>query len=354
MIHLENPQNVAEYLSAAAKAQPDVTAMLVPKGRGRRRHYQEITYAELEQRSNLIAQGLGSAGIVRGDRVALMVKPSVELFALTFALFKAGVVPVIVDPGIGVRSLKECLRRAAPTGFIGIPTAHAARIALGLAKDSIKHRITVGTGLGHTLRRVEAAGKCSSGLETETQIDDIAAILFTSGSTGVPKGVVYRHRQFLAQVSALQSLFDFSPGEVDLPTFPLFALFDPALGMTTVVPYMDATKPAAVDPEEIIGPINRFSVTTMFGSPALLDAVGRYGERQSIRLPTLRRVIAAGAPLPAETMTRWHQMMPDEGMLYPPYGATESLPIACLSSQEILNDTWKKLSKEQESALESL
>ncbi|MCA9701118.1 MAG: AMP-binding protein, partial [Myxococcales bacterium] len=136
------------------------------------------------------------------------------------------------------------------------------------------------------------------------------------------------------------AMFGIEPGEIDLPTFPLFALFDPALGMTTVLPDMDASKPAKVAPENILEPIRRFGVTTMFGSPALLNTVGRHGERVGAKLPSLRRVIAAGAPLPAATMRRWHGMLSPEADVFPPYGATESLPVACIPCREILGKTW--------------
>ncbi len=111
----------------------------------------------------------------------------------------------------------------------------------------------------------------------------MAALLFTSGSTGIPKGVVYRHRHFIAQVEMLQSAFDIRPGEVDLPTFPPFALFDPAMGMTTVVPFMDPTRPAKADPRLLVQTIERFGVTNIFGSPALLNVLGRYTESENIQ-----------------------------------------------------------------------
>ena len=128
---------------------------------------------------------------------------------------------------------------------------------------------------------------------------DVLFLQLTSGSTGIPKGVVYRHRHFTAQVNMLKSAFGIESGEIDLPTFPPFALFDPALGMTTVVPDMDFRKPAQVDPSLLIEAIEDWGCTNMFGSPALLNTFGRYGEQHGVKLPTVRRLISAGAPVPA-------------------------------------------------------
>jgi acyl-CoA synthetase (AMP-forming)/AMP-acid ligase II len=345
-VSVSEPATVADMLPRMAAAQGDRAAIYFPSKRRNAKgevEYTQVSYRELDQRSDAIAAGLHAVGITRGERAALMVKPSPELFALTFAMFKAGVVPVMIDPGLGMRGLASCLARARPTAFIGIPLAHAARVALGWGRETVTKLVRVGgLGLGgHTLARVEALGaRAQPGSLGSTSADEVAAMLFTSGSTGPPKGVVYRHRNFVAQVTAIRSMFGIEPGEIDLPTFPLFALFDPALGMTTVLPDMDASKPARVDPRNIIEPIRRFGVTTMFGSPALLDAVGRYGERERVQLPSLRRVIAAGAPLPAHTMRRWHAMLAPEADVFPPYGATESLPVACMPCREILSDTW--------------
>src|SRR6185437_9238228 len=117
-------------------------------------------------------------------------------------------------------------------------------------------------------------------------------------STGVAKGVVYTHGIFAAQVEMLRRLYCIEPGEIDLPTFPLFGLFGPALGMTSIVPEMDATRPARVDPRKILDAIHFFGVTNLFGSPAVIQRVGRYAADRGIKLPTLRRVISAGAPVP--------------------------------------------------------
>ncbi|MEM7139065.1 MAG: fatty acid CoA ligase family protein [Myxococcota bacterium] len=343
-------ETVADVLPTMAASQPDTVAMYLPtkrRGRDGLVVYEQMTYRELDERSDRIAAGLRAIGIERGDRAALMVRPSAELFALTFAMFKAGIVPVMIDPGLGMQRLGECLARAKPSAFIGIPLAHGARLLLGWGRTTVRRTVTVG-GFGlaqKTLAQVETLGaeQLSLGRRvTPTQGNDVAAVLFTSGSTGPPKGVVYRHRHFLAQVESIRSMFSIEPGEIDLPTFPMFALFDPALGMTTILPDMDPTKPAQVDPQHVIDPIQRFGITTMFGSPALLNTVGRYGEQHGTRLPSLRRVIAAGAPLPGPTLRRWHGMLSPSADVFPPYGATESLPVACVAGRDILRDTWEQ------------
>jgi acyl-CoA synthetase (AMP-forming)/AMP-acid ligase II len=333
--------NIAAAVSTMAAQQPDVPAIYFPGPRGAdgQRSYSQFTYAELDRESDLIAAGLNALGIEKGTRAALMVKPSLEFFALTFGIFKAGAVPVMIDPGIGLKNLKTCLGEAAPDAFIGIPPAHVARLVLGWARDSIRTVITVGRRWfwgGYTLEQVRDAAQ-PDWQRPHTTVDDLAAILFTSGSTGVPKGVEYTHRTFLAQVELIRDMYSIKPGEIDLPTFPLFALFDPALGMTTVIPHMDFTKPASIDPAEVFEPVKRFGVTNMFGSPALLRTVGRAAEGQS--LPSLQRVISAGAPVPATVMESVLRALPDTARVHTPYGATECLPVCSISSAEVLGET---------------
>ncbi len=337
--------NVAAHLPQMARLQPDTPAIFIPQGQDNQQQtrYTQYTFAQLDRASSRMALALESIGIRRGVRTVLMVPPGFEFFALTFALFKVGAVPVLVDPGMGVKNLKVCLAEAQPQAFIGIPKAHLARLLLGWGKPTVKTLLTVGRRLcwgGFSLDGLLKAIREDQDYPTaETKTDETAAILFTSGSTGVPKGAVYSHGNFSAQVEMLRQVYDIRPGEIDLPTFPLFALFAPALGMTSVVPEMDFTRPADVDPGKIIAAIERFQITTMFGSPALINRVGRYGEAHGIRLPSLKRAISAGAPVPAKVLERFAAMLANGAQVFTPYGATEALPVCSIGSEEILNET---------------
>ena len=338
--------NIADALFARAAEAPSRVALIERGRRGER----TTTYRELAGEVSTVAANLADIGIVPGLRVALMVKPGRAFFVLMFALFRAGAVPVLIDPGIDRRMLKQCLDEAAPEAFVGIPLAHAARIALGWARASVRILVTVGPRWfwgGHRYRDLAAGARSAlrplrhqdgappaatvGGASAPTRDATLAAILFTSGSTGVPKGVEYTHANFAAQVAMIRDAFDIRPGEVDLPTFAPFALFDPALGMTTVLPRMDFARPGNADPRELVEAIVRHRVTTMFGSPAVLELLARHGAR----LPGVRRVISAGAPVRPEIVAAVRALLDPGAAIYTPYGATECLPVAIVEAQEI-------------------
>lgn len=336
--------NIAQYLPQRAREAPDRAAIVcehAPDARGRTR----LTFGEMNSESDQLAWSLRELGLQPGQRTLVMLRPGLDFITLTFALFKLGAVPVLIDPGMGRKNLLTCIKQVRPEAFIGVSLAHAARVLVGKeAFATSKLNITAGRRWfwgGPTLERVRELGaKTAAPFPLEpTTIESPAAILFTTGSTGIPKGVLYLHGMFGAQVELIRKEYGIEPGEVDLPAFPLFALFSTALGTTCIIPDMDPTRPAQCDPAKIVAAIQKHKVTYTFGSPSIWKRVGPYCEAQNITLPTLKRILMAGAPVRGEVLAPFAKLLPN-GDTFIPYGATESLPIASIRGSEVLNETW--------------
>ncbi len=330
--------NISSSLTHWANEMPDQPAIIeIPTGT-------QITFQQLEEKSNLVASGLIHYGLKKGHRVLVMVPYGADFVTLTFGLFKAGAIPVLIDPGLGKKNVLHCIRQSEPDGMIAIPFAHAVKAVMPGAFKSIKLSVTVGKKWfwkGPTLEQVKIKGHTSYQTK-EIPEEQTAAILFTSGSTGPAKGVLYTHGMFSQQIRILREHFGILPGEKDLPTFPLFGLFSTGIGMTSVIPNMDFTRPAKVNPENIISPMQNYQITSSFGSPALWDTVTRYCKKNGIQLPTLRRILIAGAPVSGTLLKRFESILEPDCKVFTPYGATEALPVTSIERQEIINDTWPR------------
>jgi acyl-CoA synthetase (AMP-forming)/AMP-acid ligase II len=257
---------------------------------------------------------------------------------------------------MGIKNLKQCFIEAEPDAFIGIPKAHIARLLFGWGKNTVKKYLTVtdansgkisdlfvkllgGCSLNALLKKYPSPQEKSSFTMVTLSDNEMAAILFTSGSTGSPKGVVYSHKMFEAQIMALRDDYAINPGERDLATFPLFSLFGPALGMASIVPDMDASKPINANPDYIFAAIEKYRCTNLFANPALIDVLGiaSTASHQGKILPSLKRVISAGAPATLPSIARFSQLLAENVPILTSYGATESLPLTKIASKELLD-----------------
>lgn len=337
--------NIADRLTVSARLAADQQAVVCPQGRDftGRVNYSQLTFQQLDQQATCIARGLIRLGIAPGERLVLMVPPSLEFIALTFGIFRSRAVCTLIDPGMGRSRIFDCLEEVDPAGFCGIPAVHMIRRLMFRRFSNAKTNICVGRGsriLGCTsYSDLLKLGTDESVELPQSEATDPAAIIFTSGSTGPPKGVLYQHGMFDSQVDLIRDRFGIEPGEVDLPGFPLFALFNIAMQVTTVIPDMNPTRPADVDPEKILDAIRDQGVTQAFGSPAMWNQIGRYCDQRNVKLPTLRRILSAGAPVPTHVLQRITNALPQTSDIFTPYGATECLPVAAIGGREVLKST---------------
>ncbi|MCK6551838.1 AMP-binding protein [Myxococcota bacterium] len=334
--------NVADHVSQAAAVMPNADAVIIPgpRGPGGKRTYRRTSFAELEASIQRWARGFAGLGVTPGMRVLLMVTPSVELFGITFALFHLGAIPVLIDPGMGRKRVLGAIEESEAEVFVGVPKAHVVRTLFPKAFRAVKIPVTVGKKLfwgGATMADVDRLGAAAKTLDVPpVHAEDVAAVLFTSGSTGAPKGVLYTQAIFDEQTRIFREYLKIRPGEVDLSAFPLFSLFSLALGVSVVVPDMDATRPAKVDPKLIVESIEDLGVTYAFGSPAFWRRIAAHCTTGQVRLGTLKRVLMAGAPAPTALLRQLVSIIPETSDVFTPYGATESLPISLPSARDLL------------------
>lgn len=349
--------NVTDRLSKFARTLPDLPAVISPRRRrsdrkGWRRRtsgtlYDTISFADLEAEVTRIANGLAAWGVPKGARVALLVKPGIEFVTLVFALLRDGMVIVLVDPGLGRRNLIRCLSETEPDGFVAIGTAQAARVLLRNQFPRARWNVTIGPRWfwgGKTLSELRAMGDAVASRGTAklpiiTHADDAAAIIFTSGSTGPPKGVLYTHRMFDTQVKEIQSSYGIELGGVDLACFPLFALFNAAMGVTTVLPKMDFSRPASANPKKLLAIAKDWQVSQAFASPAVWRLLSNHCARTGERIESLRQVLSCGAPVPADVLRATLACICHDAKMHTPYGATECLPVSTIEAAEVLRET---------------
>ncbi len=340
---MPTPLNIADTLRETARRSPDAPAVIVPaRYQGRQRTYDTTTFAELDARADALARGLLAFGLKPGQRIVLMVRPGLDFIALTYAVFRAAGVLVLIDPGMGPRHVFHCLDQVEPDGFIAIPPVHVVRILSGRRFRSARFNVTAGRCWfwgGPTVKQLADEGSRSTTPLPATLDTDPAAIIFTSGSTGPAKGVLFEHGMFAAQVEQIRDRFDIQPGGVDLPGFPLFGLFNAAMGVTTVIPDMNPSKPASVDPARIREAVRDQQVTQAFGSPAIWNKVSRWCVEKDETLPTIQRILTAGAPVPPALLEQLLPRLAARAEIHTPYGATEALPVASIEAREVLRET---------------
>lgn len=332
--------NIASRIQHFSKETPQKKAVVFPDGKDKNNEYiyQHLTFKDLDILSNKYALGFKNLGIKKGTKTLVFVKPSLDFSAITFALFKLGAIPIFIDPGMGRKNLFKAIKSIEPEALIAEPIVHFARFLFPQVFSSIKSFVTTGKfTFGKTVSMEYLKNRQEDGaFEIESMDpDETSAILFTSGGTGIPKGVIYTNRIFNKQTDILKEIFSLTSKDIDVPGFPLFSFFTMAMGMTSCIPDMNPSKPKEANPENLAKNINDHKATFVAGSPAIWENLADYCLQNNITLPSVKYLVMFGAPVRNEIHKKFMKILPN-GDTYTPYGATEALPVSCINGRFVL------------------
>jgi acyl-coenzyme A synthetase/AMP-(fatty) acid ligase/pimeloyl-ACP methyl ester carboxylesterase len=299
-----------------------------------------ISFAEFEGLVETTAAGLAGAGVASGDRVALMVPPGIDLAVSLYACWRVGAVIVLIDSGLGPAGMSAAIKAADPAHLIGIPRALGAarvlrwpgrRLCTTAVPTAQRRLLRVDTDLP-TIRAEPGA------LPPAPNADDVAAVVFTSGATGPSKGVVYTHRQLEAQRDALTVLYDITTDDRLVAAFAPFALYGPAMGLSSVVPDMDVAAPGTLTAAALGDAAVTADATMVFASPAALANVVHTADGLTVEhrsaFSNVRVLLSAGAPIRPSLLRAAADLFPN-ATAHTPYGMTECLPVASIDLTEI-------------------
>lgn len=310
-----------------------------------------VSWAQLSQLVAAIAQGLWDLGLRPGDRVCILVPPGRDLTAGLYALLRIGGVAVIADQGLGITGMTRAVRSANPDWIIG----ETPGLILARAQGWPGRRISVSTlstplagvlGVEDSLYGMALREKTTtrlSALQAPTpDPESLAAILFTSGSTGPAKGVRYTHTGLSHLTQLLRDTFGVTPGASLLAGFAPFALLGPAIGATSVTPRMSVTKPATLTASALADAAIAGQSTIAFGSPAALRNVAatarELSRAQREALAGITMMLSAGAPV-SQDLVRDIQVLMPQAEIHSPYGMTESLVLTDINHSAPVADT---------------
>lgn len=328
-----------------AREQPNAPALLVGDRKGAVR---PVTYAQAYRGCARTVAGLRAAGVRPRQRAVVMTRDPYQMTVTIYALLALGAVPVLIDPAMSQAALRRCLDEVAPEVFAGEPVAHLGRRLLGWARPHVRTALVTGPavpGLGDPLRLgvPGSADTGSTGGEAddapeltppEVRPEDLAVIAFTSGSTGVPKGVEYRYATLDAQFRLVTEALGLIPGAVMLSCFLPFAVCGPYTGVTTVMPAIRHPWPARTPGVRIVRPLLASRASVVGGSPAVLRVVADYCAQHRLTLPSVDRVYSFGAPLPDRLADDLHRVLRPGARVFSAYGATECLPVSFVDAAE--------------------
>jgi long-chain acyl-CoA synthetase len=336
LVPKEHSVQVESFLELSARRSPEKTALVC----GSRR----VSYAELERSANRLAHGLNAEGVRRGDRVAVHLDNSIEAVLAVFAILKAGGVFMMVNPTTKAEKLGYVLNDSRARAIF-LPTRKLA--ALGACWADTPHLKTL-IGIGPAASGVCAPQKQVVALEdllarhaadveppAKQAIDvDLAALVYTSGSTGNPKGVMLTHLNMVSAATSITTYLENTADDVILNVLPLsfdYGLYQVLMGLKvggTVVLERSFAYPQAVLKRLAEEKVTGFPLVPTMAAILLQMDLGKHD------FPHLRYVTNTGAALPTEHIARLRRLFPHVAV-YSMYGLTECKRVSYLPPEQL-------------------
>ena len=324
--------NIAGIFADAAAAMPERTALTLGDAHGGVR---ELTFAELDAWSDAYALGLRTHGLQPGERLLLLMKPGADFIALALGLLKAGVVPVLIDAGMDRKSLLTCIASARPDAMVGAPATFVLQLMDRAAFATVRKRWIAGVAWAPASVERMRRTRAQPGRPADVTADTPAAIVFTTGSTGVPKGVVFTHGNYGAEIAALRRAYGIEPGERIIAASHGFAILCLCMGNPCVVPHFHPARPGAVDPAPVLALTRRCRPQLALGSAAFWERIAAAADGDD--LASLRLLLLFGAEVHESILRSLASALPPGAEIQTPYGATEAQPLTTISGAELLS-----------------
>jgi O-succinylbenzoate-CoA ligase len=320
--------NLGLVLAKRAQLSPGIEAV-VEVERGRR-----FTYAEFNARTNQAAHVMLERGVRPGDRVALLMMNGVEYLESYFAAAKIGAVMVPLNWRLVPDELEFIINDSGSTVLIFDDAFESAVVALQERGTTVGHWLSAGEGTPVAgADAYDAAVSAASHEEPEIAAagDDMLFIMYTSGTTGLPKGVVQTHDTMLWASVTMNMTADMRYRDRYLQVMPLFHVG--ALAPATGVVHRGGTLVVmrAFDPNAVFGVIENEKITSGLAVPAMLQFMWSSPERQGADLSSVRFLMSGAAPVPVSLIEQYAEIGIE---ILQVYGMTETCGPACLISPE--------------------
>jgi len=332
---VDSRNNVTSFIEQRAEMTPEKTAFYWMANEDGKVSQKQISYREFVNQSSRIATGYQKLKIQKGDRVIVFLPMSVDLYLVISSLQRIGAIPVFLDSWSRRGQLGIAIKQVRPKAIISIvaafelcktiPEANEIPIKIEVGKNTAQYSANL-----QDLAFEDAMSPIAPLLSEHT-----ALITFTTGSSGTPKGADRTHRFLAAQHYALDEVISYLETDIDLPTFPIFALNNIAAGISTVIPAVNLSDYEKLDPSILVEQLRRSGATCATLSPAIFNKLSAHCISESIKLPNLRRFITGGAPISRDDLLRFQSITTGSETIIL-YGSTEVEPIAHITADEWL------------------